>query len=166
MTIYLSGFMGCGKTTIGKVLAAKTGLTYTDLDSFIVQCERMSIPNIFAQMGESYFRQRETQALTTLGDLGGIIACGGGAMLDEKNAVIARGIGKIVFIDTPFDVCYSRIEGDLSRPLVVSNTRASLMDLYDHRRSLYLEHSDIQISGIGSPDSIADVIIEKAMGGK
>ena len=159
MTIYLSGFMGCGKTTVGKVLSAKTGLTYTDLDSFIVQCERMSIPNIFSQMGEAYFRQRETQALSTLGDLGGIIACGGGAMLSDENAAIAARLGRIVFIDTPFDVCYSRIEGDIARPLVISNTRASLLEMYEQRRIKYIEHSDIQISGDNSPEIIADEII-------
>lgn len=159
MTIYLSGFMGCGKTTVGKLLAERLSLTYTDLDSFIVQCERMSIARIFADMGEAYFRSRETQALKALGDLGGIIACGGGAMLSEENAHIARSIGKTVFIDTPFDICYSRIEGDTSRPVVVANTRQSLKDIYDARYPLYLEHSDIRIDGSGSPDKIADDII-------
>ena len=151
--------MGCGKTTVGKVLANKLHITYTDMDSFIVQCERMSIANIFASMGESYFRQRETLAIGQLGDLGGIIACGGGAMLKEENARIASEKGKIVFIDTTFDVCFSRIEGDTSRPLVVSNTRQSLEELYNTRKKLYEANSTFRVEGTGSPDEIADSII-------
>lgn len=159
MTIYLCGFMGCGKTTVGKVLAGKLHQTYTDMDSFIVQCERMSIANIFANMGESYFRQRETQAIGQLGDLGGIIACGGGAMLKEENARIASEKGKVVYIDTPFDVCYSRIEGDTTRPIVVSNTRHSLEELYNTREKLYSANSAYTVDGTGTPDEIADRII-------
>ena len=159
MTLYLCGFMGCGKTTVGKALANKLHMTYTDMDSFIVQCERMSIANIFSSMGESYFRQRETLAIGQLGDLGGIIACGGGAMLKEENARIASEKGKIVYIDTPFDVCYRRIEGDTSRPLVVSNSRQSLEDLYNTRKKLYEANSTFTVKGTGSPDEIADSII-------
>ena len=63
MTIYLCGFLGCGKSTIGKLLAQKTGLKFTDLDDYIEETEKMSIPEIFASKGESYFREKEAKAV-------------------------------------------------------------------------------------------------------
>ena len=66
MTIYLCGFMGCGKSTIGKILARKTGLKFTDLDDYIEETEKMSIPEIFAEKGESYFREKEAKAVKDL----------------------------------------------------------------------------------------------------
>ncbi|MBR4346505.1 MAG: shikimate kinase [Oscillospiraceae bacterium] len=158
MTVYLCGFMGCGKTTVGKILAAKLGSRYTDMDSYIVQCEKMSIPAIFREKGEEYFRDRETAAIGELGDIGGVIACGGGAMLREKNALLAAEHGCVVLIDTPFDVCYERIRNDEGRPLVVSNTRASLETLYNERKALYTAHSQYTADGTASPAQIADEI--------
>lgn len=160
MTIFLCGFMGCGKSTVGRQLAKNLGLKFTDMDAYIVQCERMSIPDIFAGMGEEYFRNRETSAISELGQMGGVIACGGGAMLKKTNAEIASMLGKIVFIDLPFDDCYERIKGDHNRPIVMNNTRASLESLFEKRRVLYSAHADMTIDGRGTPAEIAKRIAD------
>ena len=155
MTIYLCGFMGCGKSTVGKLLAKNLGLKFTDMDAYIVQCERKSIPEIFSEYGEEYFRQRETAAITELGQLGGVIACGGGAMLREENAAAAMQCGEIVFLDVPFDECYERIKGDEGRPLVVSNTRTSLEELFNKRHVLYSAHATLTVTVSGTPVEVA-----------
>ena len=94
MTIYLCGFMGCGKSTIGKLLAQKTGLKFTDLDDYIEKTEKMSIPEIFASKGESYFREKEAKAVKDLSAENSVVACGGGTIINDNSARIARENGK------------------------------------------------------------------------
>ena len=124
-SVYLCGFMGCGKTTVGKILAEKLDCGFYDMDEYIVEREKMKIPQIFAEKGERYFREAETAAIRELSESKGIIACGGGAMLKKENAAIASENGVIVYIDVPFEECYSRISGDNNRPIVMSNTKAA-----------------------------------------
>lgn len=160
-TIYLCGFMGCGKSTVGRLLAEKLGTSCTDMDTFIEERERMPIPQIFSEKGEPYFRQKETEVIGILGERGGVIACGGGAMLKKENAEIASSLGKVVYIDVPYEVCWERISGDDNRPIVKANTKESLKEIYDGRKPLYCAHSDISADGMGTPDEIADRIISQ-----
>ena len=151
MTIFLSGFMGCGKTTIGKLLAHKMGLGYIDSDEYIAEREGMSIPEIFAEKGEPYFRKTEAEAIKCLGGKNYVIACGGGAMLNDYTAAYAAGIGAVIFLDVPFDVCYNRICGDENRPIVMSSTRDELLLRYNTRYPIYKKHSALHIDCNESP---------------
>ena len=85
MAIFLCGFMGCGKTTIGKNLAKLLGCGYCDMDELIVKKAGMSIPEIFDTKGEKHFRTMESDLIIELGSFKGIVSCGGGAMLNEQN---------------------------------------------------------------------------------
>ena len=158
MTIYLCGFMGCGKTTAGRLLAEKLGLEYTDMDSYIEEKTGMTIPRIFEEKGEEFFRNTETEAVAELGKKGGVIACGGGAMLKEINAETAAGYGTVVYIDVPYDVCYDRISGDENRPIVMANTKESLGEIYNKRVPLYTAHSQLRVDGNRTPQEIAEDI--------
>ena len=158
MTVFLCGFMGCGKSTAGRELARMTGRKFTDMDKYIEDEVKLTIPEIFAEKGEHFFRAAETDAVRSLALTGGIVACGGGAMLKAENADIARENGKVIFIDVPFDVCYSRIEGDTNRPVVMSNSKESLHDIYNVRRPVYIENSDASADGDGTPQEIAERI--------
>ncbi|MCI7767455.1 MAG: shikimate kinase [Oscillospiraceae bacterium] len=160
MTIYLCGFMGCGKSTAGRALADMMGLKFTDMDAYIEKKAGMSIPQIFAEKGEDTFRKLETESVAELGKAGGIIACGGGAMLKEINAKTASEYGTVVYIDVPYDVCYDRISGDTNRPIVMANTKESLEEIYKERVPLYTAHSQITADGTGSPAEIAARIRE------
>ena len=156
--VYLCGFMGCGKTTVGKILARKLGCEFYDMDEYIVEREGMKIPEIFAEKGERYFRDTETAAIKELAENKGIIACGGGAMLKKENAEIAAENGITVYIDVPFEVCYGRISGDKNRPIVMSNTKEELEFIYDSRIPLYRENSTVTVSGDGTAEEIAERI--------
>ena len=151
--------MGCGKSTVGKILSQKLKCNFIDMDDYIVNKLSMDIPQIFAQKGEQFFRDTETSVIRELSDTRGIIACGGGAMLRKINADIASENGIVVFIDTPFETCYNRIKNDTNRPLVQKNTYESLHNIYKERKMLYKEHSDFTIFADGSPTQIADGII-------
>ena len=73
-TVFLCGFMGCGKSTVGKLLAHKLGCGFTDMDNYIVEKQGMPIPQIFAEKGEDYFRDAETDAVRELSEKAGVIA--------------------------------------------------------------------------------------------
>ncbi len=158
--IYLCGFMGCGKSTVGKVLAKKIGYGFIDMDDYIVEREKMSIPQIFAEKGEKYFRDTETAVIGELAQKGAVIACGGGAMLKKENADIAAENGIVVYIDIPFEACYERISGDGNRPLVVNNTKEQLEEIYNGRIPVYRANSTITIDGLGSAEEVASRIDE------
>lgn len=151
--------MGCGKTTAGKLLAEKLGCGFYDMDDYITEKEKMEIPRIFAEKGEKYFREAETEAIRELAEKSGVIACGGGAMLKKENAAIASAAGTVVYIDVPFETCYSRISGDKNRPIVMNNTKEELEIIYDGRVPLYRENSSVKVNGDGSAEDIADRII-------
>lgn len=157
--VFLCGFMGCGKSTIGRLLADKLGCGFVDMDSYITEKLGMSIPQIFAEKGEDYFRNAETDAISELAGRGGVIACGGGAMLRKNNADIANSVGTVVFIDVPFDTCYERISGDKNRPLVMNNTKEELNLIFASRAPIYKDNSAVTADGSGSPMEIAEKII-------
>ena len=159
MTVYLCGFMGCGKTTVGTELASMLDASYTDMDEYIVKKAGRSIPQIFEENGEAHFRMLETEAVKELAEKGGVISCGGGAMLKKENADIANAGGVVVYIDTSFETCYNRIKHDNNRPIAANNTKEQLEDIYQNRIPVYLENSDIAVDGEDTPADIAKAII-------
>ena len=158
--IFLCGFMGCGKSTVGKILAKRLNVECIDLDKYIEDTEGMSIPEIFEQKGEAYFRQKETEAIKQFADKGVVVATGGGALLSEENGEAAKNAGMVVFIDTYFSVCYERIKDDPNRPIAFNSTKEQLSERFNARRPLYLAHSHHSISG-GYPPLVIAVKIEK-----
>lgn len=158
-SIYLCGFMGCGKSHIGKLLSKLLKMPFVDLDSYIVKKEGISIPKIFEEKGEPYFRQLEADCLKELKE-GYIVATGGGTLINEETAKYANEHGKTVFLNASFPVCYGRIKNDANRPLVVNNTRAQLETIFNTRRKIYAAHSQIAVKAEGTAVSIAEKIIE------
>jgi shikimate kinase len=160
MTLYLCGFMGCGKSTVGKLLADKLRLGFTDLDDYIEEKENMSIPEIFSQKGEQYFRQAEAEAVKELAAEDMVVACGGGTIINDNSARIARENGTVIFFDIPFGICYDRIKDDSHRPLVVNNTKSELEKIFLTRHDIYMKNSDFSIRADSTPDSICDNIAD------
>lgn len=157
MKIYLCGFMGCGKSRIGRELAQKTGMRLADLDSYIVEHEGMQIPEIFEKFGEPHFRELEAKYIYEMPD-NSIVALGGGAIINEHTAKTARETGKVVFLDADFETCYDRIKDDKNRPLAYNNPKEKVKALFDSRRPVYLERSDIVIKADGTPYRIVEQI--------
>lgn len=153
--------MGCGKTTVGKVLAKTLGCGFSDLDEYIVKKENRSIPEIFADIGEAGFRRIEAEALKEIAASGGVIATGGGAIINPDTARLARERGVVCFLDVPFSTCYERIAGDKNRPIVSSRSREELEELYNFRREIYVKHSDVLISGCENPLETTEKIIRE-----
>ena len=160
-TIFLCGFMGCGKTTVGKLLAEKSGRIFADMDQYIEDYEHRTIAEIFASDGEGHFRALEREAVVRLAQSGFVVATGGGAMVDPVNAGAAKQGGEVVFIDTPFDICYERIKGDQKRPLAANSTREELFERFSFRREKYLAAADRTVDGSGTPAEICEKIMQE-----
>ncbi len=162
MTIFLCGFMGCGKSAMGKALSHILRLPLIDTDEAIVQQEGMSIPEIFEKHGEPYFRKVEAEIVQKLCEKNAVVACGGGAMLNTDTASAARRAGAhIAFIDQSFDVCYDRIKNDKNRPLVQKNTKEQLHEIFRSRALVYKAHSTVTVEPGDSPGATARRLIEK-----
>ena len=158
--IYLCGFMGCGKSHTGRLLAKMLGCTFADLDKYIEEKEGRSIPDIFANEGEAYFRTLESRYIKEMPE-NSVVATGGGAIINPDTAKTARekkyGYQPYVLIS----VCYGRIKGDTHRPLVVNNTKEQLEALFNKRREIYIRNSSVTVNANGKDKDIAAEIISK-----
>lgn len=161
MAIFLCGFMGCGKTTVGKKMASLLGKKYCDMDELIVQKAGMSIPEIFEKLGEPEFRRMESELIVELGQFSGIVSCGGGAMLSDINGENAKKSGVVVFLDVPFETCYNRIKNDPNRPIATSRTKEQLKDLYDERYPKYKKNSGVCAECVDGPSNTVSIIINQ-----
>lgn len=118
MHVLLCGMMGCGKTTVGKLVASLMGKAWVDTDEEIVK-RHGEIKGIFARFGEAYFREMETQTLQTLlGQDNLILSAGGGLVLQKQNAALLKGEVKIVYLRAKADTLIERLQEDTSRPLL------------------------------------------------
>ena len=109
--IILCGFMGCGKSTVGALLAKKTGMSFIDLDAYIEKKEKMTISRIFADKGEEYFRELERQAVKELSEKNGmVIAAGGGTLTFQENVDVFRKTGRIILLDLPVEAISERLK--------------------------------------------------------
>lgn len=156
-TVYLCGFMGCGKSHIGRMLSTQMNRDFIDLDKYIVTMEKLSIPEIFDKFGEPHFRKLEAKYIRDLSG-GKIVATGGGALINDETAKFARESGISVYINTNFDICYRRIKGDTNRPLVMNNTPEQLEELYNKRAEIYRRNATYMVNGNTRDDTIADEI--------
>lgn len=162
--IILCGFMGCGKTTVGKNLQRRSGMNMIDTDAYIEKKQGMKISEIFDKYGESYFRDLEYDACCELSKKSGIIiSTGGGALTFERNVQALKKNGTIVLIDVPIDTIKERLKNDTTRPLLQRPDRDKAMkDLYEKRMPLYKKAADIVVDGELPPLQVALNIIHTA----
>lgn len=157
MRIFLTGFMGAGKTTVGRLLAHRLGVPFLDLDEEIEAEAGMSIREIFAAEGEAAFRRRESEALRRLVARPGIVvATGGGTVAQEANARFLHANGLIVWLNPPFDAIARRIGGmgKVDRPLFKDEAQA--LALYRERLPAYRQADlTVEVGNEDEPEEIA-----------
>lgn len=162
MELILIGFMGSGKTTISRMLGKMLNTSVTDLDDEIVRRTGMTIPDIFAQNGEEYFRQLEHD---TLADIiksdQGILATGGGTPMRPDNLTMLKDTSTpVVLLKASATETLRRIGGDSGRPLAKSLDEKGIADLQAQRQVNYDACADLTIKTDGlSPAAIAEEIV-------
>ena len=161
MMIALTGFMGSGKTTVGKVLADFLGCSFMDLDDLVVKKAGKSIPDIFAQDGEPAFRELEAQVLRqTVGKYAEntvVLALGGGAVLAPASAALLQEKTTCIYLRATLDTLLGRLAGEtVGRPLADDAMAARLAE----REPIYEKTAHVIIDTDGlSPDEVADEIV-------
>ena len=116
INIFLIGFMGSGKSTVASCLAKKCGMEIVEMDQVIVEREGMSISDIFAHKGETYFRDVESQLLTEIqAKQDRVISCGGGVVLREQNVKEMKKCGKVVLLNAKPETILERVKDEIGR---------------------------------------------------
>ena len=146
-SIFLCGFMGCGKSYIGKQVADSLSLPFFDLDLLIETTADSTIADIFKNRGENYFRSLEAQCLHHIAGIPrSVVALGGGTILREENLRFVKEHGTLVFLDIDFATCYSRICDDPGRPLAYQTPLEELHKLFDRRHLIYYKNADVRVT--------------------
>lgn len=160
--IFLIGFMGVGKTTTSECLSRKLQAEEIDTDEMIVAREGRSIADIFAEEGEPYFRQAETDLLDELAQREPcIISCGGGMAMREENVARMKRSGTVIFLTATPETIYERVKDCDERPLLKGNMNIPyIRGLMEERDPKYRRAADIVTATDGmAPDQVAEQII-------
>ena len=150
----LAGYMGAGKSVVGRRAAQRLGWSFVDADRAIEELAELSIPDIFAKRGELWFRRTEEDVIRGIvqGDPPGVLALGGGALGSARTRDLLRRRAWVVWLRVDPDVAWRRIEGS-DRPL------AKDRDRFDRRAAerepVYRESADLEVSAEDSPDDVA-----------
>lgn len=167
--IVLIGFMGSGKSTVGRLLARKLNYDFVDTDALIEARTKQQIKDIFEKMGEPAFRQIEAKVVAEVAKSEGkVIACGGGVILNSKNIQALQKNGLIVYLKAEPEVLYSRVKKSEIRPLLnVPDPETRFYEIFSERRLRYEKAADliIDITEL-KPSEIAKKVVENLEHGK
>jgi shikimate kinase len=163
--IVLIGFMGSGKSSVGRLVAARLGFQFVDTDQLIVQKTGAQITEIFREHGEEFFRDEESRALESLQNQSGlVIATGGGIVVRESNVALLRNLGAVVWLTANEEVIFDRVSRNSKRPLVqTENPRETIRSLLALRNPLYAAAAQFTVESGGLPhDKVAEAVILQA----
>jgi shikimate kinase len=157
--LYLVGFMGAGKTTVARALARRLDWRVADIDELIERRERLTVSELFARQGESYFRAVERAVLLEqIGVPHTVVATGGGTFVDPQNRALINGDGASVWLDVPLESLVARVPAGGRRPLAADRTEFER--LYLARRAAY-EQAHLRIdAGRGSVPAIVEQLVD------
>lgn len=162
--IYLVGLMGAGKTTIGRVLARRLGMSFVDSDHEVEARTGVRVPTIFEIEGEEGFRRREAQVIADLAAAGGVVvATGGGVVLKPENRQNIKTNSFVAYLNVPPYLLHERTRHDKSRPLLqVDDPLGKLKELHAQRDPLYREVADLVVDGGRlNAQTVAQVLIKE-----
>lgn len=165
--IVLCGFMGSGKSTVGKLLSDRLCMRLIDTDSYIEMKEEMTISEIFAQKGEEYFRNLELEVCRELSGMKNcIISTGGGTLLKECNVREIKKGGVVYFLNVSPSSVLKRLKHDTTRPLLQREDKeTAVRELLTQRLPLYKKAADYVINADEPPKKVCSQILEIHNGG-
>ncbi len=156
--IVLIGMPGCGKSTVGNILAEKLGMTFIDMDAYIEETMGTTITEMFKH-GEPYFREIEAKTAKDLSEKEGeVISTGGGIVKNPENISNLRENGMIIYINRPVEIIAGDIDAE-SRPLLAKDP-SQLFKLFEERSPLYKKYCDFEVMNNSDIDTVVKEIIE------
>jgi shikimate kinase len=159
--ITLIGFMGAGKSAVGRLLSARLGLPFVDLDEVISAVAGKSIEDIFAEEGEEGFRERESEILRGELDSGSkVISCGGGVVLRDENVELLREKSRVFLLRISLERALERLSGGGGRPLLeAGDMEERIRELMEKRAERYRSAAHAEVNADdASPEEIAEEI--------
>ena len=157
--IYLVGFMTAGKTTVARLLAARLGWRAEDVDELIEARERLTVADVFARYGETYFRTVEREILRLVLPLRHtVVATGGGTFMDPETQQAINLDGVSVWLDVPLETVIARLPADGRRPL--SADRAQMERLFAIRQAAYAR-AHVRVDATSPPEEIMERILDR-----
>lgn len=160
--IILIGFMGTGKSAVGKLLAKKMSFAFADLDKLVEKQAALKISAIFKQYGEAYFRNFEKNAINSLKTMDNtVVATGGGAVLDPQNVAVMKEEGIVIALDADVDTLWKRLKSSRNRPLLkADDPRRKMEELYYERRPFYSQaHYIVNTTGKTIEEVVQEILI-------
>ena len=160
--IVLIGFMGAGKSSVGRALARRTGLPLFDIDALVSERRGSSIAVIFALDGEDEFRACETAVLAGISAQPAIIVTGGGIVLRAENVATMKRLGTVVYLTADEETLFERAMRRATRPLLqTSDPRATFAELLQVRAPLYRAAADVTVDTTGlRHEEVATAVLE------
>jgi shikimate kinase len=158
--VILVGFMGAGKSTVGRLLARRLGLCFVETDDMIAAQEGKSIPAIFAERGEAHFRALEIAVLEALADKHGhVVATGGGFPCRPGAMERLRALGTVIWLAADFDALYERASRLGGRPMLAGRSREDIAALYETRKAFYCQaHLSVDMSRLGVDAAVGRIL--------
>lgn len=159
--LFLIGFMGAGKSTVGHLAADKLGRAFLDCDDMVEMSAGARVKEIFSAEGEAGFRERETKALASLEDVPPVVAaCGGGVVVRDENRALLKMMGSVIYLRVTAGEALARVGEDDSRPLLAGDSGALAATLLQAREAMYEAVADATIDTVGkSPEQVADLVV-------
>ena len=162
--VVLVGFMGAGKSSVGRILARRLGRCFVETDDLITATEGCSIPEIFAEKGEAHFRRLEEEVVGLLAlKSGDVIATGGGLPCHEGRPAALRALGTVIWLSGDFDTLYERAQRAGERPMLAGRTREEAEALYLAREPFYRQADLTVDTAAMGPDQTAAQILSALM---
>lgn len=161
--IFVVGFMGAGKSTVGRLVADRLSRPFVDLDQMVEETEGRTVAQIWSASGEGAFRAAESQALASLASAApSVVACGGGVVLADGNRALLKAMGWVVYLTVSAEEALARVGGGDTRPLLAGGGAVVAQRLLDARESLYRVVADavVPTTGRRPEDVAADVVAE------
>ncbi len=158
--VLLVGFMGSGKSSVGRLLAARLGVSFVDLDERIAREAGRPIPAIFADEGEAGFRDREFRALSALSvEPPSVVACGGGIVGRDENRRLLAELGTVVYLQVSVEESAQRCGAAEGRPMLSGRSDDAVAELLAQREPFYVEVADVRVdTDCSDADAVADLV--------
>jgi shikimate kinase len=158
-TIVLMGFMGTGKSEVGRRLAQRLGRAFVDTDQLVEERTGRRIAAIFADDGEPAFRALEREAVANAASRGGaVVAVGGGAVLDPENVRVLRAAGILVHLTARPEVILRRVGDGSQRPLLAGDPQTTVLQLLAEREPAYAAAADVTVD---TSERTAEQVVEE-----